>query len=129
MLCPDRCSEMTLSDRGSAPATERPNAAVSLSAEVDGETPGRCDCRLLEDSHVSPWDDHGHGTAARRACDSVARAGGWEGARLPNAELEVPTLCCGKSGGGNAESKSGCSQRDAHERLWHGSLGWASVPE
>jgi len=55
--------------------------------------------------------------AARRACDSVARAGGCEGARLPNVELEVPTLRCGKSGGGKTESKSGGRQRDAHEPI------------
>jgi hypothetical protein len=55
--------------------------------------------------------------AARRTCDSVARAGGCEDARLPNVELEVPTLGCGKSGGGKAESKSGGRQRDAHETI------------
>ena len=59
--------------------------------------------------------------AARRACDSVARAGGSEGsldrARLPNMELEVPTLGCAKSRRGKAESKSGGRQRDAHKPI------------
>jgi len=87
---------------------------------------------LLEDSHVSPWDDHGHGIAARQACDSVARAGGSEGsldhALPPNVELEVATLGRGKSGSGKAESKSGRRQRDAHDPIvaWVAQLGQCS---
>jgi len=70
--------------------------------------------------------------AARRACDSVARAGGSEGsldrARPPNVELEAPTLGCGKSRGAKAESKSGGRQRDAHEPIvtWVARVGQCS---
>jgi hypothetical protein len=101
---------------------------------------------LLEDSHMSLWDDHGHGIAARRACDAVARAGGSEGsldhALLPNVELEVATLGRGESGSGKAESKSGKAesksgkaesksggrQRDAHDPIvaWVARLGQCS---
>ena len=59
--------------------------------------------------------------AIRLARDSVAGASGREGAlpnsALPKSEHEVPTLGRSHGGGREAESKSDCRERDAHEQI------------